>query len=76
MNWDGASTIAEIVGAIAAVISIIYLARQVTQANRATEAATTLDSTRLLGEWHRGLNQMPDLAHILVRGMDGFWKLG
>ncbi len=46
MNWTAVSSVAEIFGAIAVVVSIIYLARQVKQSNQTTEAATTLEVTR------------------------------
>ena len=68
MNWDAISSIAEIVGAIAVAVSIIYLAQQVKQSNRTTEAATTLEVSRLIAEWHGRLNQTPELAHILIQG--------
>lgn len=68
MNWDAVSSVAEIVGAVAVVVSIIYLARQVKQSNKTTEAATALEISRLLAEWHGRLNQTPELAHILIRG--------
>ena len=68
MNWSAISSVAEIVGAIAVVVSIIYLARQVKQSNKTTEAATTLEVSRLIAEWHGRLNQTPELAHILIRG--------
>ena len=37
MNWEAISTIAEIVGATAVVISLIYLATQIRQNNRQVE---------------------------------------
>ena len=37
MNWEAISTIAEIVGAVAVVISLIYLAAQIRQNNRQVE---------------------------------------
>ena len=70
MNWDAIGAVGEIVGAIAVFVSIIYLARQINNANKATEASTTLDSTRLLSDWHQSLNQSPGLADIFVRGME------
>jgi NAD/NADP transhydrogenase alpha subunit len=33
MNWDAISSVAEIIGAIAVVVSLIYLASQVKQSN-------------------------------------------
>ena len=40
MNWDAISAIGEIVGAIAVVITLIYLARQIRDSNRETRAVT------------------------------------
>jgi hypothetical protein len=68
MNWEVAGSVAEVVGAVAVVVSIIYLARQVTHANRTAEAATTLEVSRLLAEWHGRLNQTPELAYIFIHG--------
>jgi len=39
MNWEAAGAIGEIVGAIAVVTTILYLAKQVTQTNRVTTAS-------------------------------------
>jgi len=53
MNWDAVSAIAEIVGATAVVVTLIYLAVQVRQGTKATQgvstqAASTLDQDFLL----------------------------
>ena len=68
MNWDALGGIAEIVGAVAVVVSIIYLARQVKHSSEVTEAATALEVSRLLADWHGRLNQTPELPHISIRG--------
>ena len=70
MHWEALSSTAEIVGAIAVVVSIIYLARQVNHSNKTAEAATTLEVSRLLAEWHGRLNQTPELAYILIKGTE------
>ena len=69
MNWDALSTLAEVVGAVAVVISIIFLARQITQSNATAQASTTLDVGKVFSDWHRGVNATPDLADIWYRGM-------
>ena len=68
MNWTAISSVTEIIGAIAVVVSIIYLARQVKQSNQTTEAATTLEVSRLIAEWHDRLNQTPELSYIFIHG--------
>ena len=43
MNWDAASTIAEIVGAIGVIASLIYLAVQIRQSTKVSRAEMTKD---------------------------------
>ena len=43
MNWEAASTIAEIVGAIGVIASLIYLAVQIRQSTRVSRAEMTKD---------------------------------
>jgi acyl-CoA reductase-like NAD-dependent aldehyde dehydrogenase len=45
INWDAMSAIGETVGAIAVIVSIIYLAIQVRSNTRATRAAAGFDAT-------------------------------
>ena len=67
MNWTAISSVAEIIGAITVVVSIIYLAHQVKQ-SQTTEAATTLEVSRLIAEWHGRLDQIPELSYIFIHG--------
>ncbi len=39
MNWDAISAIGEIVGAIAVVVTLIYLGRQIRQGTKATQVS-------------------------------------
>lgn len=43
MNWDAIGAVGEIIGALAVIVTLLYLARQVRQ-NTAAVAATTYDS--------------------------------
>jgi len=45
MNWDAVGAIGEIIGAIAVVVSLIYLSIQVRQNTNASKAATVQDMT-------------------------------
>ena len=75
MNWEILGSIGEVLGAIAVLVSLIYLSTQIRNSNRLAEAATTLDASRLLAEWHRGMHQTPDLAQIMFTGMEDASKL-
>lgn len=65
MNWDAASAIAEIIGLVIVVISLIYLARQIKQNTNAIQSGTreaflsALQNTNSFAlqhsdVWHRG----------------------
>lgn len=69
MDWNTAASVAEIIGAVAVVVSIVYLARQVGHANRTAEAATSLEASKLLTEWHGRINATPELAYIFIQGV-------
>ena len=75
MNWDVASSIGEVVGSIAVVISLVYVALQIRHANKQSE----VDSLR--HTWD-GLNQICDrmseskeTASIINRGRVSFKSL-
>ncbi len=75
MNWEILGSVGEVLGAIAVLVSLIYLSTQIRNSNRLAEAATTLDASRLLAEWHRGIHQTSDLAQIMFIGMEDASKL-
>ena len=75
MNWEAISAIGQLVGALAVVISLIYLARQVRSNARETQRAAmrlTLDS---LNRFTQQITEHPDLAELWYRGLDDFESL-
>ena len=71
MNWEAASTIAEIVGAGGVIASLIYLAIQIRQHTRMAMAETRqaiAESTEKLGD---DLINNGDMAEILVKHLSG-----
>jgi len=75
VNWEAISAIGQIVGAIAVVISLIYLARQIRSNARATRRAemrSTLDS---LYQLIRQITEHADLAELRSRGYADFESL-
>ena len=50
MSWEAIGAIGEIVGALAVVVSIIYLARQIKSNTKATRAAASFDATHSWAE--------------------------
>ena len=75
MNWEAISAIGQLVGALAVVISLIYLAREVRSNARATRHAamrSTLDNFNRLAQQ---LTEHSDLAELYYRGVDDFESL-
>jgi hypothetical protein len=75
VNWEAISAIGQLVGALAVVVSLIYLAREVRSNARATRQAamrSTLDSFNRL---HQQLTDHPDLGGLYYRGLDDFESL-
>lgn len=75
MNWSAIGAIGELVGAVAVVVSILYLARSVSdngahQRRRANHEL--LDSTNLL---FFALGENPAVASVWLRGMADFTAL-
>ena len=75
MNWDAIGAIGEIVGALAVVVTLIYLAIQIRSSNKHSE----LESFRHNGD---GLNQLcdmfshsPERASIVNRGRESLANL-
>ena len=69
MNWEAISTIGQIVGALAVVVSLIYLATEVRSSAHATREATMRSVsdryTRLIHE----LSGHPELRDLYYRGI-------
>ena len=68
MNWQALSTIAEVIGAIAVVASVIYLAIQVRENTRLSAQRTVSSAIDAFNEFDRLIASTPDLASLLTRG--------
>ena len=68
MNWETVGAAGEIIGAIAVIISIIYLALQVRQNTAALRSSATNAASEGAAKLYQTLCSDPDLAMIFVRG--------
>lgn len=68
MNWDALGAIAELVGAVAVVASLLYLAVQVRASTRASSVEAKLESARLLNDFIDSLIQNPELNALWLQG--------
>ncbi|MEN8185392.1 MAG: DUF6082 family protein, partial [Myxococcota bacterium] len=64
MNWDAIGAIGEVVGALAVVISLVYLGYQVREGARASQAETELEAARMWSDLHGQVARDPELARI------------
>jgi hypothetical protein len=69
MNWEALGAIGEIVGAIAVVVTLGYLAVQIRQNTRSVRASTYQSITSFIGEMNRVIEENPDLAQIMRAGV-------
>lgn len=60
MNWDAIGAVGEIIGAVAVVISIAYLAAQIRANTRATRASASFDATHSWALTNELVHQMSD----------------
>jgi hypothetical protein len=75
MNWEAIGAVGEIVGAIAVVVTIGYLAVQIRQNTRSVRAATHHSGMRGASEIQNTFAQSGDLAQIFHRGMQDYEQL-
>ena len=68
MNWEALGAVAELVGAVGVIASLLYLAAQVHTSNRASAVQAKLDSTRLLNDFMDLLIQRPELNQLMLKG--------
>ncbi len=69
MNWDAVGAIAELLGAVAVVVSLVYLASQVRTGTRAMRTTMRDAAFRSLQEWNYVVLGQPDLSWIYQRGL-------
>ena len=68
MNWDAIAAVGEILAALAVLVSVLYLARQIRQ----SAVASVSDLHQGISQSFQGANELiagsPDLADIIARG--------
>jgi len=74
-DWDAVGAIAELVGAVGVVASLIYLASQIRHNSRSVEAATNHAIVRARNELNIAVATRPALSELLRRGASSFDSL-
>jgi hypothetical protein len=67
MSWSELASLAEIVGALAVVITLIYVAKEIRQNSRALGIAALRDTTAQWNDWSSMLAGSGELADIVAR---------
>lgn len=75
MNWAAIGAVGEILGAIAVVATLIYLAKQIRQNSQAVEVAALRDTTDQWNQWSEVLATSSDLADIVIKGHKSYRQL-
>jgi hypothetical protein len=75
MNWDAIGALAELLGALGVIGSLIYLATQVRSANLASQVDSKLRTTAFLVDFGDKLLDKPELNEIMMRGRKGIENL-
>jgi len=69
VNWDAIGALAELVGAVGVIVSLLYLATQIRSSNRMSAVQAKLDATRMLNDYVDALIQSPELNELWRRGV-------
>jgi len=75
MNWDAIASIADAIGAVAVVITLVYLAVQVKEQNKQSKLTAIRD---LASDWANGLNELSkndDLFDLYMRAIQDYESL-
>ena len=75
MNWEAIGAIGQLVGALAVVISVLYLAREVRSSAQATRVASERSLTDITMQFLREVAEHPDVSELYYRGIHDFESL-
>jgi hypothetical protein len=71
MNWDALGAVGEMIGAVAVVITLLYVARQIHQVNAQTQASARFSLIKELGELNLLIAGDKSVASVFRRGLSG-----
>ena len=71
MNWEAIGAIGEIIGAIAVVITLVYLSSQLRQNTKATKQSTSREIAEDGSDWTYRLIENPEIAELYISGIRG-----
>ena len=75
MNWDAVSTVTEVLGTLAVIITLIYLSRQIRDGNRQAELEGMRFTLNGFNDYMNLIVQSKETANVLRRGRDDISSL-
>ena len=75
MNWDAIGAVGEVIGAVAVVATLLFVARDIRQNSRSLSIAALRDTTAQWNHWSNMIASSSDLADIVVKGNKAFSSL-
>ncbi len=70
MNWEAIGAIGEILGAVAVLVMLVYLAPQIRRNSRFVQVATYHSTVRARNEFNFAIATTPELSALLLRAGD------
>ena len=71
MNWEAIGAVGEIVGAIAVIATLAYLAIQVRQGTNSVQGAAELEASKQFTDWHARITNSLELRTVWDKGAAG-----
>lgn len=75
VNWEAIGAVGEFVGALAVVLTLMYVARDIRQNSRSLAMTALRDSTAQWNHWSEMIATSSDLADIVVKGNASYTSL-
>lgn len=67
MNWDAIGSISTLVGSVAIIATLIYLARQIRESNRLANSTMANEISKSFAEYNEMVISNPQIAELLAR---------
>ena len=71
MDWDAIGATGEVVGAVAVMITLLYVARRIHRANAQTQASARYSFIEACGHMNSSISESRKVASIFRRGFKG-----
>jgi hypothetical protein len=69
VNWDAIGAVAEVIGALAVLITLIYLALQIRQNTRAINSSALDSTVNTISIARQSIYENDDVARVYLKGM-------